>query len=155
MVPTGRVVAVTTAVVVAGAALAAGFATISGAQAPGPVFEPIAVGAADVAEKVSFRKGPTTLDLRRSIIPPGGVVPWHCHPGPTTFIMVQGELTTFAPDGTSKVLEAGEADVEPVGVARESKNLGTEDVVVYISFAAPTGLPPTIWLSGPHDKCTT
>ena len=120
---------------------------------PGPIFEPIAVGEAEVLQKTSFRKGTTTLDVRKAIIPTGGVVPWHCHPGPTTFIMVQGQLTTFAPDGSSLVLGPGDADVEAVGAARQSKNLGTEDVVVYIAFASPKGLPPTIWLDGPNDKC--
>jgi len=80
-------------------------------------------------------------------------VPWHCHPGPTTFIVVQGELTTFDADGTSHVLLPGDADVEAIGAVRSSHNLGTEDVVVYITFAPPQGLPPTIWLTGPDDKC--
>ncbi len=118
-----------------------------------PIFEPIALGVADVGAQVTFKKGLTTLDLRKATIPVGDNVPWHCHPGPTTFIVVQGELTTFAPDGSSRVLDPGDADVEQIGAVRESENLGTEDVVVYIQFAPPVGLPGTIWLSGPDDKC--
>lgn len=140
-------------VAVSATAAIAAIATETTAQTSGPLFEPIAVGEADVLQKTKYRKGPTTLDFRRSIIPPGGVVPWHCHPGPTTFIVVRGELTTYAPDGSSRVLGPGDADVEPVGVPRRSKNFGSENVEVYISFAAPKGLPPTIWLSGPEDRC--
>ena len=131
-----------------------GFQTATRATtAPGPIFEPIASGIANVLVKTSFEKGLTTLDLEKATIPVGGEVPWHCHPGPTAFIMVQGELTTFAPDGTSSVLKPGDADVEQVGMARTSQNLGTEDVVVYILFAPPQGTAGTIWLSGPDAKC--
>jgi quercetin dioxygenase-like cupin family protein len=123
------------------------------AKPPGPVFEPIASGVANVLTKTSYEPGTTTLDLEKATIPVGGVVPWHCHPGPTTFIVVQGQLTTFAPDGASRVLKPGEADVEQVGTARMSKNLGTKDVVVYILFAPPKGSKGTIWLSGPDATC--
>ena len=120
---------------------------------PGPIFEQIALGVTNVHTKTSFVKGLTTIDLRKATIPVGGVVPWHCHPGPTTFIMAQGVLTTFAPDGSSSVLGPGDADVEPIGAVRQSANLGTVDVVVYIQFGPPDGLPGTIWLSGPNDTC--
>ncbi len=119
----------------------------------GPIFEHIADGVAAVQADVKYKVGPYALDLEKVTIPVGGVVPWHCHPGPTTFIMVQGELTTFAPDGSSRVLGPGDADVEQIGTPRESENLGTEDIVAYIQFAPPEGLPNTIWLSGPDDKC--
>jgi quercetin dioxygenase-like cupin family protein len=154
MVTRYRAVVVT---LVTAGVLTAGFAALPGitsAQAPpGPIFEPIAVGVANVLQNTKYTKGPTTLDFRKATIPVGGVVPWHCHPGPTTFIVVQGELTTFAPDGTTLVLGPGDADVEAVGIARQSQNLGTEDVVVYIAFAPPEGQLPTIWLTGPNDKC--
>lgn len=122
-------------------------------KTPGPIFDPIASGVANVLVKTSYDPGSTTLDLEKATIPVGGVVPWHCHPGPTTFIVVQGQLTTFAPDGASKVLKPGDADVEQVGTARMSKNLGTKAVVVYILFAPPKGASGTIWLSGPTAKC--
>jgi quercetin dioxygenase-like cupin family protein len=120
---------------------------------PNLTFEPIATGVADVKAAVKYQKGSYALDLEKATIPVGDFVPWHCHPGPTTFIVVQGELTTFAPDGSSNVLGVGDADVEQIGTARESENLGTEDVIVYIQFSPPEGLPNTIWLSGPDAKC--
>jgi quercetin dioxygenase-like cupin family protein len=119
---------------------------------PGPIFEPIAQGVADVTHAVRYVTGPTTLDFRKATIPVLGEIPWHYHPGPTTFIVVQGELTTFSADGSSVVLRPGEADVEVVGQARMSQNLGTEEVVVYIAFAPPAGMEPTIWLSGPDEE---
>src|SRR5262245_5613295 len=96
----------------------------SEAQAgPGPIFEFIAQGTANVLADTKFKKGPTTVLLEKATIPVGGAVPWHCHPGPTTFIVVQGVLTTFDADGTTHVLEPGDADVEEVGQARTSENL--------------------------------
>jgi quercetin dioxygenase-like cupin family protein len=120
---------------------------------PGPSFEPIALGVADLSIEVKFRKGLTTLDLEKVTIPVGGVVPWHCHPGPVTFIVVQGELTALRAHESSRLLGPGEADVEAPGDVRSSENLGTEDVIVYIQFGPPEGQPATIWLTGPDDKC--
>jgi quercetin dioxygenase-like cupin family protein len=134
-------------------ALVVSLALASTASAQGPIFEQIALGVTNVQVKTSFVKGLTTIDLRKATIPVGGAVPWHCHPGPTTFIVTQGVLTTFAPDGSSSVLGPGDADVEQIGAVRMSQNLGTVDVVVYIQFGPPDGLPPTIWLTGPNDAC--
>ena len=149
-----RIVGLILSLLVAAVARIAVIPTVTRADpAPGPIFEQIALGTADVPAKTSYEKGLTTLDFRKATIPVGGVVPWHCHPGPTAFIMVQGQLTTYNADGTTKVLNPGDADVEQVGVARTSINTGDVDVVLYITFAPPQGLPPTIWLTGPDDKC--
>jgi quercetin dioxygenase-like cupin family protein len=127
----------------------------SAPAAPGPIFEQLGTGVTGaLPADVKYAKGGTyALDLEKATIPVGGVVPWHCHPGPTTFIVIQGQLTTTNADGTTRVLGPGDADVEQIGTARTSANTGTEDVVVYIEFAPPEGLPGTIWLTGPDDKC--
>jgi hypothetical protein len=52
-------------------------------------------------------------------------------------------------DGSSRLLGPGDADVEAPGDVRSSENLGTENVVVYIQFGPPNGLPNTIWLTAP------
>ena len=154
-----RRVAMVLLIAVAGlAGSAAAQASRSGSRsapaAPGPIFEQLATGVTStLPAEVKYAKDSYALDLEKATIPVGGVVPWHCHPGPTTFIVVQGELTTTNADGTTHVLGPGDADVEQVGTARMSENTGTEDVVVYIQFAPPEGLPGTIWLSGPDAKC--
>jgi quercetin dioxygenase-like cupin family protein len=141
----------------AGVALAGGHGggqTAPGVQqSPGPIFEEIATGLAQVAKKIVYQPGPAQLDLEKATIPVGGSVPWHCHPGPTAFIMVQGQLTTTNADGTTRVLNPGDADVEQVGVARTSLNTGDVDVILYILFAPPQGGDNTIWLTGPDEKC--
>ena len=128
-------------------------ATGAAPASPGPSFSPVAVGTATIPKDIKYGKGSITLDLEQATIPVGGVVPWHCHAGPVTFIVVQGELTALYSDGTSRLLGPGDADIEAPGDVRSSENLGTEDVVVYIQFGPGTGLPNTIWLTGPNDKC--
>jgi quercetin dioxygenase-like cupin family protein len=135
-------------------AIVAALPKATGAQTvPGPSFEPVAIGAAEIPKDIKYKKGPITLDLEKATIPVGGVVPWHCHAGPVTFIVVQGELTALYSDGTSRLLGPGDADLEAPGDVRSSENLGTEDVIVYIQFGPATGLPNTTWLTGPNDKC--
>jgi quercetin dioxygenase-like cupin family protein len=141
-------------VVVAGALLVGGVVSRADADTPpGPIFENLAVGLAQVTKMEKFDKGATTIDIRKATIPVGGVVPWHCHPGPTLFAVVSGTLTTHNADGTGAVLGPGMADVEQVGMVRTSENLGDEDVVLYIAFAPPAGEPATIWLTGPDEPC--
>jgi quercetin dioxygenase-like cupin family protein len=130
-----------------------GTAAATGQKTPGPIFVQLATGLAQVNKKIVYQPGPAQLDLEQATIPVGGAVPWHCHPGPTAFVMVQGQLTTYNADGTTRVLEPGDADVEQVGVARTSLNTGDVDVILYILFAPPQGMPNTIWLTGPDEKC--
>lgn len=66
---------------------------------------------------------------------------------------MQGQVTTTNADGTTRVLEPGDADVEQVGVARTSLNTGTDDVILCILFAPPQGGDNTIWLTAPDEKC--
>lgn len=143
------------AVVVSAFAIAAGAnaATTMRAGSAGPLLDPIAAGADGGPGLHASLNSPLTLGLRKAIVPPGGIIPWHCHPGPVRYIVVRGQLTTFAPDGGSRRLEAGDGGYEPAGVARMAKNRGKVPAILHLSAQPPPGMPPTIRLAHPNAPC--
>ena len=81
---------------------------------------------------------------------PGDAIPWHTHPGPAIVAIMQGELTnTNASDCIPRLYAAGQAFLDPGAPhVHRVDNLGTEDVVVHVTFlgippgSAPTDLEP-------------
>ena len=63
-------------------------------------------------------------------------------------VLVQGELTIVALDGTEKVVHEGEAIVEMVGTVHHGENRGTKPVILYMFYLSQKGQP----LSVPHPE---
>jgi quercetin dioxygenase-like cupin family protein len=141
---------------VPGAALlaVASLGLLAGCAAPPPtgsatttVSAPVAVeelgkgeqtGAVDV--EVS---GPAQVVFRRITIKPGAGTGLHCHAGQLVAVVEQGELTHYAPTypGGVHVYGAGDSVVEGARYVHEGKNLGTQDLVLLVTYVIAEGQP--------------
>jgi len=72
------------------------------------------------------------LRLRKLVIQPGGVVPWHSHGDrPAIIYIVQGEITEYASNCAVPIVhKAGEVARETHATAHWWRNTGTEVVVL-------------------------
>lgn len=59
-------------------------------------------------------------------------------------ILVQGELTIVAQDGTEKVVHEGEAIVEMVGTIHHGENRGTQPAVLYMFYLSQKDMPLSV-----------
>ncbi len=84
-------------------------------------------------------------------IPQGSKLGWHHHDAMNHGVLVQGELTIVAIDGTEKVVHEGEAVVEMVGTVHHGENRSTKPVVLYMFYLSQKGMP----LSVPHSEIPT
>jgi quercetin dioxygenase-like cupin family protein len=71
------------------------------------------------------------LRMRRLVIQPGGVVPWHSHGDrPALIYIVAGEITEYASDCTVPIIhKAGDVSVD-ADLSHWWKNTGTKTVVL-------------------------
>lgn len=77
---------------------------------------------------------------------PGDSIGWHTHPGPAIVAVEKGTLTiTNASDCIARPYPAGKAFLDPGAPnVHRADNLGSEDVVVHVTFLGiPAGSPPT------------
>ena len=88
--------------------------------------------------------GPATVTVRKLIIEPGEVLPWHHHPGRAYNVILSGTLTAEDGCGGEEVLTMGQSFEEVIGRIHRAKNLGTVPVVVINTFIVPQGSPTTI-----------
>jgi len=72
------------------------------------------------------------LRLRRLVIEPGGVVPWHAHANrPAIIYVISGEITEYASNCAVPILhKAGEATTETHATSHWWKNTGKKTVVL-------------------------
>lgn len=102
----------------------------------------------DGAELPDYPKGRPELVAVKYVIPQGRKLGWHHHDAMNYGVLVQGELTIVAIDGTEKVVHEGEAVVEMVGTVHHGENRGTKPVVLYMFYLSQQGQP----LSVPHPE---
>jgi quercetin dioxygenase-like cupin family protein len=78
--------------------------------------------------KIAGRK----LRLRKLVIQPGGIVPWHSHGDrPAIIYIIQGEVTEYASDCSVPIVhQAGESTSETHGTSHWWKNTGSQTVVL-------------------------
>ncbi len=105
----------------------------------------------DSAELPDYPKGHPELVAMKYVFPAGKKLGWHHHDVMNHGVLVQGELTIVAQDGTEKVVHEGEAVVEMVGTIHHGENRGTKPVVLYMFYLSQKGLP----LSVPHPEIPT
>jgi quercetin dioxygenase-like cupin family protein len=80
------------------------------------------------------------LRLRRLVVEPGGVVPWHEHANrPALIYVVSGEITEYASTCAVPIVHrAGEAATETHSTSHWWKNTGAETVVLLSADLFPT-----------------
>ncbi|MFF5207418.1 cupin domain-containing protein [Streptosporangium sp. NPDC000396] len=85
--------------------------------------------------------GRTDVVVRRVVIEPGGSTGWHRHAGRLIAVVRRGVLTHTLSDCSTRTDRAGTAFVEPAHEVHEGRNLGTEPVVLLVTYVLPAGSP--------------
>ena len=98
------------------------------------------------ADLPDYFLGRPEIVAMKYVIPQGQKLGWHHHDAMNCGILVQGELTIVAQNGTEKVVHEGEAVVEMVGTVHHGENRGDKTVILYMFYLSKEGLP----LSVPH-----
>ena len=101
----------------------------------------------DGADLPDYFLGRPEIVAMKYVIPQGQKLGWHHHDAMNCGILVQGELTIVAQNGTENVVHEGEAVVEMVGTVHHGENRGDKTVVLYMFYLSKEGLP----LSVPHS----
>jgi len=85
----------------------------------------------------------TDVAVFEIIIAPGGSTGWHYHDGPVIAVVKSGTLTRTLHDCSTEVTSPGGSFVEPAGRDRIhlGRNLGTESVVLLVTYVMPAGQP--------------
>jgi quercetin dioxygenase-like cupin family protein len=127
----------------AGAALLAAAPALAGEcpvdKAGIDVREPVTLEAVGVTDTVlaaiplnetALKLDGRTMRVRRLVIEPGGIVPWHSHADrPALIVTVKGEILEYASTCAAPIVhKAGEVSRELPATAHWWKNLSTEPV---------------------------
>jgi quercetin dioxygenase-like cupin family protein len=90
-----------------------------------------------VLASIDLAKEPAMIDdralrLRKLVVQPGGIVPWHSHGDrPAIIYIVSGEITEYASTCAVPILhKAGEVTAEKHATSHWWKNTGTQTVVL-------------------------
>ena len=85
----------------------------------------------------------TDVAVLEITIAPGGSTGWHYHDGQLIAVVKSGTLTRTLHDCSVEVSSRGASFVEPAGRDRVhiGRNLGTEPVVLLVTYVLPTGRP--------------
>ncbi len=101
---------------------------------PGSGVTDTVLAAIDLA-KEPIKANDRQMRVRRLVIQPGGVVPWHSHNDrPALIYIIEGEIHEYASNCAGPILHrAGEVARETYGTAHWWKNLGDKTVTL-LSF---------------------
>lgn len=96
-------------------------------------------------------KGRTDVVVRTITVAPGGSTGWHHHPGQLLAVVKSGTLTRTLDDCSVEVTPAGTAFIEPSGPKHRhiGRNLGSEPVVLYVTYLLPAGSPLSVDADAP------
>ncbi|MEU1894731.1 cupin domain-containing protein [Streptomyces pristinaespiralis] len=105
----------------------------------------LAQGTTDESLRITA-KGRTDVVVRTLTIAPGGTTGWHHHPGQVLAVVRSGTLTRTLDDCSLEVTGPGGAILEPAGARHRhlGRNLGTEPVVLYVTYFLPAGSPLSV-----------
>jgi quercetin dioxygenase-like cupin family protein len=93
-------------------------------------------------EEIKFKTdGPTDILVVTQTWQPGGHSGWHTHSGLVLFTLKSGTISVFDGNCSERVVNAGQAVVEPVGEPMEVKNYGTVPAVAYFAIVNAPGAP--------------
>ncbi|MGW3624682.1 cupin domain-containing protein [Streptomyces sp. NPDC000880] len=95
--------------------------------------------------------GRTDVVVRTITVAPGGSTGWHHHPGQLLAVVKSGTLTRTLDDCSVEVTPAGTAFIEPSGATHRhiGRNLGSEPVVLYVTYLLPAGSPLSVDADAP------
>lgn len=88
-----------------------------------------------------YPDGTPQVTILRGVVRPGAKLAQHKHPVINAGIVLRGELTVVAEDGTTRCFRAGEAIVEMVGKYHYGENRGSEEVELVLFYAGTAELP--------------
>ena len=94
--------------------------------------------------------GPADVVMTKITIEPGESSAWHYHPGPVYVIVSKGTMTKEDGCGHVAVYSAGEAFVEEPQEVHRARNLGTEQVELYVTYVVPADSPVSVRVDGPR-----
>ncbi|MGR8011190.1 cupin domain-containing protein [Streptomyces hypolithicus] len=96
-------------------------------------------------------EGPTDVVVRTITIAPGGSTGWHYHPGQLIAVVQQGTLSRTLEDCSVETTTAGQSFVEPAGAGHRhvGRNLGSEPVVLYLTYMLPADSPLSVDAEAP------
>lgn len=92
----------------------------------------------------SYPEGRPFVTLLRIVIPPHARLPRHSHPEINAGVVLRGELTVVADDGTERTFRAGEGIIEMVGTLHYGENRGAEPVELAMFYAGTEGAPLSV-----------
>lgn len=101
----------------------------------------------DGAPLPDYPQGRPELVAVKYVFPAGCKLGWHHHEVMNFGVLVQGELTIVAQDGTEKTLHEGETVVEMVGTVHHGENRSPRPAILYMFYLSQKGMP----LSVPHS----
>jgi quercetin dioxygenase-like cupin family protein len=84
---------------------------------------------------------PTDILVVTQTWQPGGHSGWHTHSGLVLFTLKLGTISVFDGNCNERIVNPGDAFVEPVGEPMEVKNYGTEPAVAYFAIVNARGAP--------------
>ena len=138
-----------------GTAAATGVNVSTATPSPSPASaitrQTLATGAMNDELKITASP-PTQLVVQQVTIAPGGVVPWHTHPGWENSVVTAGQLTltiSSDPGCAPRHLSPGQAFDVPVNTPHTATNSGSVAVVLVVTYLA---VPPGATLVNPTAK---
>ncbi|MFF6932506.1 cupin domain-containing protein [Streptomyces sp. NPDC008312] len=101
----------------------------------------VAKGTSQGKLKVKTPRGGTDVTFREITVEPGGSTGWHTHRGQLIAVVKSGTLTRTLDDCSVEVTPAGTSFIEPSGAGHRhiGRNLGTEPVVLWVTYLLPEG----------------
>ncbi|MFD5099560.1 cupin domain-containing protein [Streptomyces albidochromogenes] len=110
----------------------------------------LATGTSSGTMKVEA-EGVTDVVVRTITIAPGGSTGWHHHPGQLIAVVQKGTLSRTLGDCSVETTSAGQSFIEPSGPKHRhiGRNLGTEPVVLYVTYMLPAGSPLSVDAEAP------
>jgi len=88
------------------------------------------------------------ISVVKFTIPPKARLPWHEHPMINAGVLIKGNLTVVAEDGSEKQLEAGDGLIELVNTWHYGRNDGDEPAEIIVVYAGVKGQPLAILKDG-------
>lgn len=95
----------------------------------------------DGAPLPSYPSGAPRVKVVRYEVAPHARLALHRHPVINAGMVLRGELTVVADDGSARTFRAGEGVIEMVGRAHYGENRGAEPVELVMLYAGSDGMP--------------
>ncbi len=135
------------------AATGVNVSTATASASPGSAItrQTLAQGAMNDTLKITASP-PTQLVVQQVTIAPGGVVPWHTHPGWENTVLTAGQLSltiSTDPGCAPRHLGPGQAFDVPANTPHTAVNGGSVAAVLVVTYL---GVPPGATLANPTAK---